>query len=419
MRRTAIRRSPDAMCSDDAFLGTASAIGRRIVDAAIWDRGRCSWMGAAADPNKPWRLEYRALGPSAYDGTGGVGLFLAQLAAVTGEQSARRAALGAFRHALERANSLPSAGRDGLHAGVAGVALATARAATWMGEPELDARARALVSQSELPFGPNRCPDVVTGSAGSIIGLLALAEALDDRYLVERAVAAGAELLEHATVTPRGWSWPSPGYRYPRDLCGLSHGAGGIGWALVELFAATGDERFRAGATGAFAYERSWLDAESGRWPDLRPADQRRADWPRAGSSMTGTWCHGEAGIALTRLRAVAVLGSAAEARDAQIALETTRRHVTGLLGREIDDLSLCHGAAGSADVLITGGDQPPEVVALAHHALDGRDGGGEPWPCAVPGGTTPGLLLGLSGIGWWFLRLHDDRIPSPLGTWG
>jgi lantibiotic biosynthesis protein len=407
------------MCSDDAFLATASAIGGRIVDAAVWDRGRCSWMGAAADPKQPWPLEYRALGPSPYHGTAGVGLFLAQLAAVTGTQPARRTALGALHHALERATSLPRADRDGLHTGVVGVALAAARAATWIGEPELEARARALVAEVELPAGPDRCPDVVMGSAGSIIGLLALAEALEDPRLVERAAAAGVELLEHATVTPHGWSWASPGYRYPQHLCGLSHGAGGIGWALVELFAATGEERFRAGATGAFAYERSWLDAGSGRWPDLRVPGQRRGRPPEGASPATGTWCHGEAGIAMTRSRAVAVLGSAAEARDADLAVGTTRDHVAGLLDRDIEDFSLCHGATGSADVLLSAGNRRGEADGLAQFALERHAADEDGWPCGVPGGTTPGLFLGLSGIGWWFLRLHDDQVPSPLGTWG
>jgi lantibiotic modifying enzyme len=399
------------MSSDGAFLAAASEIGRRIVDDAVWHDGRCSWVGAAADGKQPWRLEYRSLGPSVYEGTAGVGLFLAQLAAVTGEAAARRAALGALRHAVARAPRLSPAERDGLHAGVIGVALAAAR----LGEPELDASARALVAEAALPSGPGRCPDVVMGGAGAIVGLLALADAFDDPALVLRAITAGDELLAQATVTPHGWSWASPGRRYPRHLCGLSHGAGGIGWALVELFAATGDERFRTGAAGAFAYERSWLDATSGMWPDLRLPGQRRGRPLTGTSAATGTWCHGEAGIALTRSRAAALPGWEAERRDAELALETTRRHVAGLLAHEIEDLSLCHGAAGAADVLLTTGGESHELgeLALERHA------DGDRWPCGVPGGTTPGLFLGLSGIGWWLLRLHDDRIPSPLGTWG
>ena len=407
------------MSSDGAFLDAASAIGRRIVQDAVWHAGRCTWVGATADAKQPWRLKYRALGPRPYEGTAGVGLFLAQLAAITDDASAHRTAVGAIRHAVEHTPSLPPPDRDGLYAGVVGVALAAARVAAWLDEPEIATRARALLTDAALPGGPRRCPDVVSGGAGALIGFLALAQASDDRGLVERAVAAGEELLRRARVTRHGWSWASPGIRHPHHVCGLSHGAGGVGWALLELFAATGDERFRAGAAGAFEYERSWLDATSGTWPDLRIAGQRRGRPETGGSSTIGTWCRGEAGIAQTRLRAVALSGAEAEQRDAEFALDTTRRHVSGLLAHEIEDLSLCHGAAGSADVLLATGEPSPEAVALGQCVLERYGDGAEPWPCGVPGGLTPGLFLGLSGIGWWLLRLHDDRIPSPLETWG
>jgi lantibiotic modifying enzyme len=406
------------MSSDRTLLG-AMAIGQRIVGDAVWHDGRCTWMGATMDPTQPWRLKYRALGPRVYEGTAGVGLFLAQLAAITGEASARRAALGALRHALERAPSLPPADRDGLFAGVVGVALAAARVAEWLDEPELDARARALVADAALPDGPGRCPDVLMGSAGTVIGLLALAAARGDPALVQRAVVTGDGLLGRATVSAHGWSWATPGRRSPHPLCGIAHGAGGIGWALRDLFAATGDERFRTGASGAFAYERSWLDTTSGTWPDLRVTGQRRGRSLMAGSATTGTWCRGEAGIAQARLRAVALSGGDAERCDAAVALATTRRHVAGLLAHEIEDLSLCHGASGAADVLLTADQLSPEAAALGQLVVERYADGDEPWPYGVPGGVTPGLFLGLSGIGWWLLRLHDGRVPSPLGTWG
>lgn len=390
------------MSSDTRFLDAASAIGRQIVQEAVWHDGRCTWMGATADPKQPWRLKYRALGPRVYEGAGGVALFLAQLSTVTGDAPARRTAVGALRHALERAPSLPPADRDGLYAGLVGVALASARAAAWLDEPELDAAARALLAGTALPDGPRRCPDVMMGAAGAVLGLLALARAWDDSEPAERAIATGDALLGRASAGRHGWSWGR------RQVCGLAHGAGGIGWALLELFAATGDERYRAAASGAFAYERSWLDAGSGTWPDLRIAGGRRAAPPRVRSPVVGTWCRGEAGIAQTRARA----GGAAERRDREVALATTRRHVARLLDGEIEDFSLCHGAAGSADVL-------GAATRLGEVALERHAGGRAPWPCGVPGGSTPGLFLGTSGIGWWLLRLHDGRVPSPLETWG
>jgi lantibiotic biosynthesis protein len=411
------------MSSNDAFLAAAAAIGRRIVDDAVWNDGRCAWMGAAVDRKHPWRVEYRALGASPYDGTAGVGLFLAQLAAVTADAATRRTAVGALRHAIERAPELPPVDRDGFHAGVVGIVLAAARAAVLLDEPELDRRARTLLRGACLPSGPDRCPDIVSGSAGAIVGLLALADVFDDPHLVQAAADAGEQLVHRATVTRHGWSWALPGRPFPHHLCGLSHGAAGIGWALMELFAATGDPRFRAGASGAFAYERSWLDAASGTWPDLRIAGHRRGRPGAGGTPATGTWCHGEAGIALTRMRAVAVLGPDPGRREAEVALETTRRHLASVLPYEIDDLSLCHGAAGSADVLMCGaaalGDRSREAAALGRVALERYDPDRGRWPCGSLSGTTPGLFQGLSGIAWWFLRLGDERVPSPLGTWG
>jgi hypothetical protein len=34
-------------------------------------------------------------------------------------------------------------------------------------------------------------------------------------------------------------------------------------------------------------------------------------------------------------------------------------------------------------------------------------------WPCGTGGGETPSLMLGLAGIGYPYLRLHDQAIPS------
>jgi lantibiotic biosynthesis protein len=411
------------MSSDDAFLDVSAAIGRRIVADAVWHGGRCSWVGAVMDSAQPWRAEYCALGADLYGGTAGVGLFLAQLAAVTTDADFHRTAVGALRHAVARSAAVPAARQDGFHAGSLGVAWAAARAATLLGEEELHVGARTVQTDARPPSGPDRCPDVTMGSAGAIIALLALADTFDDRGLIRDAVAVGEELIRRATVTRHGWSWATPGRRYPHHLCGLSHGAAGIGWALLELFTATGDERFRASATGAYAYERSWLDARSGTWPDLRIGGQRRLAERRIASPAIGTWCHGEGGIALTRLRAMSLLGPEAGLHDAEAALETTHRFLAGALPYEIEDLSLCHGAAGAADVLLCGaaalGEPWHKAAELAPQlgrvALERYSANGDPWPCGAVGGTTPGLFRGLSGIAWWFLRLHDGAIPSPL----
>jgi lantibiotic modifying enzyme len=86
-------------------------------------------------------------------------------------------------------------------------------------------------------------------------------------------------------------------------------------------------------------------------------------------------------------------------------------------------DFTLCHGRAGNAELLIYAaearGDEAARAVALAV----GRQGteafrrNDLPWPCGVPGGgETPNLMLGLAGIGYFYLRLYDPvNVPSVL----
>jgi lantibiotic biosynthesis protein len=399
------------MSSDGTFLATADAIGRRIVADAVWSDGACSWVGAIAEPAPPWRAQYRALGPVVYDGTAGVGLFLAQLAMADDGEAIRWTAVGALRHAVTRV----PARSDGFHAGSLGVAWATARSAALLGDEELDASARTLASAAK-PVG-GECHDVVAGGAGSVIALLALAELWEDRTLVDEAIATGNGLIDAATVTRHGWSWGSPDRRGRAHVCGLAHGTAGIGWALLELFAVTGDKRFLAGALGAFAYERSWLDADSGTWPDLRIGGQRRGAPRQIAPPTLGTWCSGEAGIALTRVRALEVLGIESCEDDADVALTATRRELARLLDDDIDDLTLCHGAAGVAEALRCAGPEDGTALAyaLGHQAIERYGATNDDWPCGPAGGASPSLFRGLSGIGWWFLRLHDAAIPSPL----
>src|SRR5215475_1936253 len=59
---------------------TATAIGRQLVQEAVWDQERCNWVGFLPDADGPMyappHTTYRALGPDLYAGTSGVALFL-------------------------------------------------------------------------------------------------------------------------------------------------------------------------------------------------------------------------------------------------------------------------------------------------------------------------------------------------------
>jgi lantibiotic modifying enzyme len=199
------------------------------------------------------------------------------------------------------------------------------------------------------------------------------------------------------------------------NLCGYAHGAAGIGHALAELFGVTGDRRFGDAALRAFDYERSWLDAERETWPDLRAVARRAGrDAPLTTSD---SWCNGAPGIAVSRLRAAELLASPVVAGDAETALAGCARWVAEILAGAPDDFSLCHGAAGAADVLLHAGNGFDELAAaVGRHGIElYADRGATHFPSGIPIGETTGLMLGSSGVGMLYLRLAGREVDSPL----
>jgi lantibiotic biosynthesis protein len=403
-----------------AWLETARLIGAQIAEQAIWHQDRCNWVGASTgeSPGGEPVLTYATLGADLYGGTAGIAVFLAELAAATGEADYRRTALGAIRHALAREPELPPTRNLGLYTGRIGIALATARAGSLLAEDEMLERSRAMVRHLE---GTGSEFDLISGRAGTIVGLLALDDLLNEPGLLERASLFGEELIGLAVKKARSWSWASPSGPNARHLLGFSHGASGAGYALCELAHATGDQEFQNAAEKAFSYERSLFDAREANWPDLRSAAPN-ASRPASATFMTA-WCHGAPGIALSRLRAYELTAEPAYRDEAIVAVATTHRHVRAVAESDAGNYSLCHGLCGNAEVLLHAksvlgvGGESDENLALrvAETGIDDFVTPGASWPCGTLGGQTPSLMLGLAGIGLFYLRLHDPSVPSIL----
>lgn len=402
----------------DSLLMAATRISEEIVAGAVWHGDRCSWVGAMPEeaPGGRTVLTFRALGPDLYAGTAGVGLFLAELASITGDRDSRRTALAALRQAVSRVDDIPHFSEPGLYAGRPGVALALALAARALDDTELDTAAREITPANEKRDSPTE-HDLMAGGAGAVVASLALRSLLDDSRLVDRAVFYGDALLASAQRTDAGLSWPSPSQPATPGLTGLSHGAAGIAVALLELAAATGGDHYRDAATDAFAYERGLYDPGARNWPDLR---NRRTGEREHDRTFATFWCHGAPGAALARLRALE-LGDDSQLREEALAgLSTTEAWVTAALASGTVNYSLCHGLAGNAEILLEAGDLVSQAAAaLAHHVADaGIENhleNGAPWPTGAHGGATPSLFLGLAGIGRFYLRLARPELPSLL----
>jgi lantibiotic biosynthesis protein len=351
-----------------------------------------------------------------------VAWFLAGLYAMTKEPKFRRTALGAIRQALARADTIPPPGRLGLFTGWAGIALAAAQLGALLHEEAILERAAQLVRRCAVEEADATEFDLLSGRAGAIAALVIISDILSDAEPLALAVRLGDELCRAAVDADGGLSWPGRRAQRDRNLTGFSHGAAGAGYALLELYGASGDARYRATAIRAFSYERRWFDPSAGNWPDFRRlSGSRRAQRSRP-ATFAITWCHGAPGIALSRIRAVELTGDEDCRQEAEVALGTTQRVVERSARSVKANWSLCHGIAGNVEVLLIGRDvlgttwNGAAALArdVANHGIQRYAKRRHAWPYGTRG-DTPNLMLGLAGIGYFYLRLANPALPSIL----
>jgi lantibiotic modifying enzyme len=409
-----------AAVSRERFLDVAWSIGTLLCRDAIWDDERCNWLGDSMEAHAgEWKVAHKSFGPDLYSGTSGIALFLAQLHHFRPDAVLAVTARGALRQALSAAEEIPEGMRHALYSGWIGIALALIDAARRLDDPALEQEALRLVAaQQGHELAPTSL-DVISGAAGALRGLFAIAARLGRELHLEEARRLGEHLLAHANRSAEGWSWTTlpPAAGEQKDLTGYSHGAGGIALALLELSLRTGDSRFLEGALGGFAYERRHFSAEQQNWPDFRSFASPNPQ--QTGYSLA--WCHGAPGIGLSRLRAFALTRDETYRREAEAALQATYRPLA--TPSAADGYSLCHGLGGNAELFLAAADTLGEeryravAEAVGDRGIQAIHLHRNPWPCGVvSGGETPNLMLGTAGIGYFYLRLYDSQaVPSVL----
>lgn len=404
-----------------SLFDAAQAIGDALVASAYVHEGRCTWAGRVPHTGRGGVPKPATAVADAhlYSGTAGIGLFLAELYAKQGDDRYRRVARGALQRSLDRVETRLD-NRLSLFNGLVGVLYAVLRAAPLLDDTSLLQGAMALAPLLD-DDGVTRAPlDAIAGHAGAVPALSAMRGSLGDARALGLMARLGADIAAKALRGEEAWCWEtataSGADMGPTPLTGLGHGASGMGLALLEVAAATGDRAMVAGGQRAFAYERRWFDEARANWVDLRAMGAPSAAAPRG---FGVAWCHGAPGIGLARLRAVELFPElSTELRpDIDAALQTTVR----ALDNGLSDATLCHGEAGLAEVLITGARVlgRPELhdrAARVAERMIQRHGASVDYPSGVPGGgPNPSLMLGLAGVGLFLLRALDPLMVKPI----
>jgi len=406
--------------TNDPFIGAAYRIGTKLCRDAVWAGKKCNWIGPSMEYLEgSWKTVQRAYPPDVYSGPCGIGFFLSHLYARCGDPVLKRTAIGAFEQTAANAEQIAANARVGFYTGWAGMAYVLQGGGRLLGTDVFEQRASTLLEAVKRSSLVESGLDVLAGCAGAIPVLLGGGS-------LAVAKSFGDHLIHMAHKNGRGWSWNTldpDSADTSRNLAGFSHGAAGIAWALAELSQASGEGVYLDAAQKAFAYERHLFSAEYSNWPDLRnsnPGDEQQKPAHLYGALA---WCHGAPGIGLSRIRVFDLVADEECKREAAVAVTTTYTNIRQTLESGQGNFSLCHGLAGNSELLLMAAHSfnNPGLLDLARQVgLMGVDRylkTESPWPCGVLGvGESPGLLLGLAGIGYFYLRLTDPvNTPSIL----
>lgn len=398
--------------SDSTLRDYARDIGYKILDESV-----------SINDNVFWYTSFDGITPvdeSLYRGRTGIGLFFVFGGEILDEPAFTSFGATLFEQVSQSAvdaidaNTEPDYPIGGAN-GIASIAYGLAIAGDQLQRPDLRSLSvdlSSLITDSKIERDTSY--GIVEGSAGAILGLLAVYRMTGEEEVINRAIAAGDHLIDASNPTETGHlSWESPFSSHP--LAGFSHGISGIAYALFSLWAATGCDRFRQTAIDAVQYESQLFDETINNWPDYRLSE---SDTVERKANHMDSWCHGRTGVGLARLGIQKYWEGDIISKDLNRALRIPASYY-----QNVPD-TLCCGSLGRAELLLQAGnqlDRDPLITTarqLATSAVRDDDDFGMQGPtdCIEQGLFEPSLFIGAAGGGYTLLRLlRSDTVNSVL----
>jgi type 2 lantibiotic biosynthesis protein LanM len=403
------------LLNSEQLIEKARAIAAELETRAMLNfDGSVNWIGLSYVPEAD-RFQLQVLSDSLYDGRCGIALFLAALSQVTGDRHFHDLALQTLQSLRQQIQTTDLylqqriARRTGLGAatGLGSMVYTFVKISQFLKDETLlrDAQALADWITPELITADKQF-DIIGGAAGAILGLLSLYRVTGKTTVLEKAIACGQHLLSHQISyegLPQAWQTFGE-----KPLTGFSHGAAGISYALLQLYAITQDRVYYDAALEGIEYERRVFSQSNANWPDFR----------RGQLSFPSQWCHGATGIGIARLGGLSIFATEAIKQDIEVALTRTQMHPN----TEVDHL--CCGNFGRIELLLvaaqkldrqelqtTARQKAAWVVARAE-----QTGGYQLFGNLPNSVFNPCFFQGTAGIGYELLRLAvPEALPSVL----
>ena len=394
---------------------TSLTIGKYFVRTAIWHNNVCNWLGYTTEKN------ISPLSCDLYNGTSGIAFFLTNLYLKTKDISLRKTALGAINQSLIYYHSYSQSQNLSLFNGLLGILLIAIYMGKKLKEKNLINYSIGLLNRYMTNSTKNIFNDIIYGKAGSIVSLLTLQNMFDDD-VYELTIKLGNRLVMNAEKSFTGYSWKSPKeVKSRKNLTGFSHGTAGISYSLFELYNVIKKPQFLDAGNLALDYEQHYFDKKTNNWIDFRliySSNKEKHSFPIA-------WCHGAAGIAMSRTRSYYLLKNENYKKQALCGFETTLKNTILGINNVPDNFSLCHGLSGNLDALIYGQGKlnnifiSEELFSQISRIYSNNYNKNKLSSMFDYNYEFLGLMLGLAGIGDTCLRMStlddDNNHPSIL----
>ncbi|HEY2494349.1 MAG TPA: type 2 lanthipeptide synthetase LanM family protein [Paenibacillus sp.] len=278
--------------------------------------------------------------------------------------------------------------------------------------------------------------DIIAGLAGCIIVMLRVYEALHDAAYLHVAQAAGERLYTlmeelsfdaDSTIDPDGMTNQRVDDNHSTTnsnilLTGLSHGAAGLAWAFTWLARLSYNhsnhsswDQYLIMANRLLVYENHYYSEIEQNWRDLRFTDRHE---------FAEFWCHGAPGIALARAEIMRHLEAMnlLQAQEWEFVTQDYKNALQTLLNRrnKYNSFCLCHGILGNADILLHLSKlmNNPNLADIANDWAMEAFVDYESYKSSdrlIARLECDGLMTGTVGMGYEYLRLLDNGVPSIL----
>ena len=385
----------------EQLLQEATRLAEEIQARAIWGSdGSVRWIGFSYLPNAKC-FQFGPLGDNLYNGNCGIALFLAALDYVRGTSQFRDLVMGALfsiRKFLQTFDfeSRRRFVRQGIGGGMGlgSLIYGLVTISQFLREPTLveDAVGIANFITPEL-IAADQQFDIIYGASGTILGLLSLYHHTQEPKILERVINCGQHLLKHQVKVAgisQAWNILQQG-----QYTGFFHGAGGIAYALLRLYAVTTDSAYLAAAKAAMTYEWSVFLQEL-----EKNIQASRFDIARK--------------ILLARLASLSILNTTDVCQELETVLRTTR--ISDLI--DVDSIEC--GNFGKIDMLLLAAQKlnrpelREETLKRASYIVNGAQLAGGYQSLKLPSSVfNPGLFQGTAGIGYELLQLVEGLLPS------